>query len=242
MEVCSCAPEKSRTSPGAGSGITSTPGVWSIAPGRAWASLPTDFAVLEPPGVVLVVVEVARGVRHRTGEARQVEAHGVGLPHREDRQPPVDLLRRGAVPDVPVPGEGEGDPRREVPDREGSSRLRHVVVRVAGIEPGLGDDRADQLAGALGMDPARLPLPEELGHLGGLDVLVRVLRVVRGEELGQLVPHVVDELRERPQPGQDDQVSASRAAAAGPPPGCLDRSERLASNPSSACCGWSMTR
>lgn len=45
MEVCSCAPENSSTPPGAGSGITSRPGTWSIAPGRACCSLPTDLAV-----------------------------------------------------------------------------------------------------------------------------------------------------------------------------------------------------
>lgn len=46
MEVCSWAPENSSTSPGAGSGITSTPAVWPTAPGLAWFSLPTDLAVL----------------------------------------------------------------------------------------------------------------------------------------------------------------------------------------------------
>jgi len=46
MDVCSWAPEKSRTSPGAGRGMTSTAAEWSIAPGRAWDSLPTDLAVL----------------------------------------------------------------------------------------------------------------------------------------------------------------------------------------------------
>ena len=56
------------------------------------------------------------------------------------------------------------------------------------------------------MDPAGFPLPQKLGHLQRIDVLVRVLRVVRGEEPGQLFPHVVDELGQRPQPGQDDQV------------------------------------
>jgi len=98
-----------------------------------------------PAGVVLVVVEIARGIRHRPGKARQVEAHGVGLPHGEDRQPPVDLLCRGAVPDVPVPRESERDPCREVSHGEGGPRLGHVVVGVTGFEPGLGDDRADEL-------------------------------------------------------------------------------------------------
>src|ERR1700691_2021377 len=56
------------------------------------------------------------------------------------------------------------------------------------------------------MNPPGRPLPEELGHLAGLDVLVRVLRVIRGEELSQFVPHVVDELAEGAQPGENDQV------------------------------------
>jgi len=45
MDVCSWAPENNSTWPGAGSGITSTPAVWSIAPGLAWRSSPTDLAV-----------------------------------------------------------------------------------------------------------------------------------------------------------------------------------------------------
>jgi polysaccharide pyruvyl transferase WcaK-like protein len=46
MDLWSCAPENSSSSPGAGSGITSRLGVWPIAAGLAWLSLPTDFAVL----------------------------------------------------------------------------------------------------------------------------------------------------------------------------------------------------
>ena len=56
------------------------------------------------------------------------------------------------------------------------------------------------------MNPSGLPLPEEFGHLGGLDIFVRVLWVVRGEQPGQLVPHVIDELGQGAQPGEDDQV------------------------------------
>jgi hypothetical protein len=80
-------------------------------------------------------------------------------------------------------------------------------VGVLGLEPGLGDDLAHQLTRALGMNPPGLPFPEKRGHLGGANVLVRVLWVVRGEELGQLVPHVIDELGESAQPGEDDQVT-----------------------------------
>lgn len=76
-----------------------------------------------------------------------------------------------------------------------------------GLEPGLGDDRANEIARPFRVNPAGLPHPEDLRHLGRLYVLVRVLRVVRGEKPGEFVPHIVDELRERAQPCQDYEVS-----------------------------------
>ena len=48
--------------------------------------------------------------------------------------------------------------------------------------------------------------PRILAISGGLDVLVHVLRVVRPEQLGELIANVVDELAERAQAGQHDQV------------------------------------
>ena len=47
---------------------------------------------------------------------------------------------------------------------------------------------------------------QDLRHLGRVDVLVHVLRVVRLEQLGELLAGVVDEVAERLQAGQDDQV------------------------------------
>lgn len=46
MEACNWAPENSSTSPGADSTISSWSGWWSMAPGRAWLSLVTCFAVV----------------------------------------------------------------------------------------------------------------------------------------------------------------------------------------------------
>ena len=57
------------------------------------------------------------------------------------------------------------------------------------------------------MDEPRLPRREQLGHLARLDVLVDVLGIVRREEPGELVARVVDEVGDRLQPGQDDQVA-----------------------------------
>ena len=48
---------------------------------------------------------------------------------------------------------------------------------------------------------------QDRGHLGRLDVLVHVFRVMRLEQLGELLAGVVHEVGERLQPGQDDQVA-----------------------------------
>jgi polysaccharide pyruvyl transferase WcaK-like protein len=160
----------------------------------------------QPARVVLVVIERVRGVRDGAGEAVQVESHGVVLPDREDREPPVDLLGRRAVPDVAVPGEREGHARVQVPQRKRSPRLGQVVVGLLGRETCLLDDRPHQLLRPLCVDEAGLPRAQDLRHLGRLDVVVHELRVMRPEQLGEFVTRVVDEIGERLQASQDDQV------------------------------------
>ena len=59
----------------------------------------------------------------------------------------------------------------------------------------------------LRVDEAGLPGAEDLRHLGRLDVLVHVFRVVRREQLVSSLAGVLDELGQRLQPGQDDQVA-----------------------------------
>src|SRR5580658_7762736 len=86
----------------------------------------------QPAGVVLVVVEAVRRIRYGTVELGQVEVHGVVVAHREDGQPPVDLLGGGAVPGVAMPREGERDSGVEMPEREGRPGLRQVVVSLLG--------------------------------------------------------------------------------------------------------------
>jgi len=56
------------------------------------------------------------------------------------------------------------------------------------------------------MNEARLPGAKNLGHLSRLDVLVDMLRVMRPEQLGELLTGVLDEITDRPQPGEQHQV------------------------------------
>ena len=53
----------------------------------------------------------------------------------------------------------------------------------------------------LRVDEAGLPDAEDLRHLGRVDVLVHVLRVVRLEQLGELLAGVVDEIPRAPAGG-----------------------------------------
>jgi hypothetical protein len=52
----------------------------------------------------------------------------------------------------------------------------------------------------------RLPCAKDVRHLHRVDVLVHELQVVRLEQLGELLARVVDEIGERLQAGEDDQV------------------------------------
>ena len=92
--------------------------------------------------------------------------------------------------------------------REGRAGLGHVVVRVLSGQARLSDDVADQLLRPIVMDEAWFPYAQHLGHLGWLEVLVSTLRVMRPEELSQLLPRVIYKIADRPQAGKHYQVTA----------------------------------
>ena len=161
----------------------------------------------QPAGVVLVVVEPVRAVRDRAIEAWQIEGHGVVVPYREDRQPPVDLLGGSAVPDVAVPRKSEGDAGRQMARGKGGTGLRHVVVRGFGGQPRLANDFADEFLGKIRVDESGFPYTQRLRHFLRAEVLVGVFGIVRPEQLGELLAGMLDEIADGTKARQDDEIS-----------------------------------
>src|SRR5208282_3935635 len=60
------------------------------------------------------------------------------------------------------------------------------------------DDGTHELLRPLRVYEVRLPLTQDLRHFRRVDMLVDVFRVVRLEQLGELVAGVLDEVVERP--------------------------------------------
>ena len=79
-------------------------------------------------------------------------------------------------------------------------------MRVLGRETRLGDNGPHELLRPFRVDEARLPGTQDLGHFRRVDVLVNVFWVIRLEQLGELFASVLDEVVERLQASQYDQV------------------------------------
>src|ERR1051325_1517313 len=99
--------------------------------------LDVESSVLSAFCIPFVCVEIGRIIRNLASEIARVNNHRASLLYFVDRGPPVDLTRRGRVPDVSVCLVGVTHARRQICAMRHDAKLGDIEICLGWIPPQL---------------------------------------------------------------------------------------------------------